>query len=112
MPASAPASFEPRDIGVPDPGVDIIPVSATDKPIRLRGSGKLLVGHGGLGLALLRGEHLEATDNGQALLQIRASDGQTFNVQHWWPEAWPDRPAPDSKDNSGMETQSPQPIEH
>jgi hypothetical protein len=89
-----------------DPSVPEIPsgtnitavpnASATepDRPLRFRGNGKLLTSFQGLGLALLRSEHVEAACQGHADLQLEIGEGERtkFDVQPWWPEPWPAPP--------------------
>lgn len=61
-----------------------------------RGSGKLLSSAQGLGLALLRLEHVEGVQKGDLRLEFEAANGQdmvTKAVSPWWPDWWPKQPA-------------------
>ena len=59
---------------------------------RPRGTGKLLTSHQGIGLALLRLEHVEGAERGDLGLHFEttteAGEG-TWAVSPWWPEWWP-----------------------
>ncbi|KAF9498406.1 Aminomethyltransferase folate-binding domain-containing protein [Pleurotus eryngii] len=62
-----------------------------DRPIpRPRGTGKLLSNVQGMGLALLRTEHVAAVENGTAQLEVSdPKTGDVFQIEHWWPDWWP-----------------------
>ncbi|KAF4574909.1 GcvT family protein [Pleurotus pulmonarius] len=62
-----------------------------DRPIpRPRGTGKLLSNTQGMGLALLRMEHVAAVENGTAQLEVSdPKTGDIFQIAHWWPDWWP-----------------------
>jgi len=75
------------------------PADKTIKPLVLgtggdirkpRGTGKLLNSVKGIGLALLRTDHLEATDRGGVCLVIGEGEKQR-RVSHWYPDWWPHR---------------------
>ena len=75
------------------------PADRTIKPLVLgtggdirkpRGTGKLLNSVKGIGLALLRTDHLEATDRGGVCLVIGEGEKQR-RVSHWYPDWWPHR---------------------
>jgi len=111
---SAPTEFE-VDPSIPQiatgTNINAVPnVSATDpdRPIRFRGNGKLLTSFQGLGLALLRVEHVEAACQGHADLQLSVGEGEktTFEVQPWWPEPWPAQPD-DLEEGSAQMHQGP-----
>lgn len=62
---------------------------------RPRGTGKLLSSQQGVGLALLRLEHVEAAEKGVLRFEFNASaeEGQdTWALSHWWPDWWPRQP--------------------
>ncbi|GLB33738.1 putative aminomethyltransferase folate-binding domain-containing protein [Lyophyllum shimeji] len=62
---------------------------------RPRGAGKLLSSQQGVGLALLRLEHVEAAEKGDLNLEIQVEDGGskgTWALSHWWPSWWPHQP--------------------
>ncbi|KLO16337.1 Aminomethyltransferase folate-binding domain-containing protein, partial [Schizopora paradoxa] len=81
--------------GMPSSQSDIKPFYVEDLPPaerpRLRGTGKLLDTIQGVGLALLRLEHVDAVDKGILKFQIRSEDigGRTWDIRHWWPDWWP-----------------------
>lgn len=59
---------------------------------RPRGTGKLLSSHGGVGLALLRLEHVAAVERGDLQLEFEVADGDKtykWSVSPWWPHWWP-----------------------
>ncbi|KAL4241333.1 putative transferase CAF17, mitochondrial [Abortiporus biennis] len=63
----------------------------TPRP-RPRGTGKLLTSEKGVGLALLRMEHVDAVMKGDAQLEIESSDGEhktNYGVTPWRPSWWP-----------------------
>ncbi|KAG5638998.1 hypothetical protein H0H81_007906 [Sphagnurus paluster] len=63
---------------------------------RPRGTGKLLSSEQGVGLALLRLEHVEAAERGDLRLEFNVESGEgrgTWAVSHWWPDWWPQRPS-------------------
>ena len=66
---------------------------ALDKAIlRPRGHGKLLSSYQGVGLALMRLEHVEGVEKGDLTLEFDVSQGdnkETWRVSHWWPDWWP-----------------------
>ncbi|RDB22593.1 putative transferase CAF17, mitochondrial [Hypsizygus marmoreus] len=56
---------------------------------RPRGTGKLLTTQQGLGLAVLRLEHVEGVEKGDLRLEFNVANGEkqdTWAVSHWWPE--------------------------
>jgi transferase CAF17, mitochondrial len=63
---------------------------------RPRGTGKLLSSVRGVGLALLRLEHVEGLHQG--LLKLTAEKGteevskKIWSISPWWPVWWPKRP--------------------
>jgi hypothetical protein len=62
---------------------------------RPRGTGKLLSSSQGVGLALLRMEHVEGSQSGNVNLEFEVDhEGQKANwrVSHWWPDWWPRQP--------------------
>ncbi|KAJ8502439.1 hypothetical protein ONZ45_g11753 [Pleurotus djamor] len=60
-----------------------------DRPIpRPRSAGKLLTNRCGLGLALLRLEHVAAAEKGATTLEIN-DDGKQMQITPWWPDWWP-----------------------
>jgi len=93
---SSPDAFVLRKIGDTAPaGSDIKPVALDGNTVlRLRGHGTLLNSLRGLGLAVLRGEQVEAADNGQITLQMKnqSAPETPWQVEYWWPEAWPAKP--------------------
>lgn len=66
------------------------------KPVpRPRGNGKLLSSMNGVGLALLRLEHVEGVEKGGLKLEFDVESGEsqgTWAASHWWPNWWPQRP--------------------
>ncbi|KAH9947278.1 Aminomethyltransferase folate-binding domain-containing protein [Amylocystis lapponica] len=58
---------------------------------RPRGSGRLLSNTQGVGLALLRLEHIRAVQNGAASFEFETGEDEktTWKVAHWWPDWWP-----------------------
>lgn len=76
------------------------PADKTIKPLVLgagenvrkpRGTGKLLNSVKGIGLALLRMDHLEAVDKGGVGLVIGEGVEQR-RVSYWYPDWWPHKP--------------------
>ncbi|CCM03409.1 uncharacterized protein FIBRA_05540 [Fibroporia radiculosa] len=67
---------------------------AVRKP-RHRATGKLLSSVNGVGLALLRLEHLPAVENGNIVLEVEtgSAEKQTSELTHWLPDWWPPAPA-------------------
>ncbi|PCH41382.1 Aminomethyltransferase folate-binding domain-containing protein [Wolfiporia cocos MD-104 SS10] len=66
-----------------------LPEDAMPKP-RPRGTGKLFSSVNGVGLALLRLEHVAAVEKGTASFEMETGDEKTkYNVTHWWPDWWP-----------------------
>lgn len=62
---------------------------------RPRGHGKLLSSYQGVGLALMRLEHVEGVERGDLALEFDVSHGdnkETWRVSHWWPDWWPRKP--------------------
>ncbi|KAF5387852.1 hypothetical protein D9615_000354 [Tricholomella constricta] len=62
---------------------------------RPRGAGKLLSTCQGVGLALLRLEHVEAVEKGDMRLEFDVESGESqgrWAVSHWWPDWWPRQP--------------------
>jgi len=56
---------------------------------RPRGNGKLLISIQGVGLALLRLEHIEGAEKGDFRIEfdVTGEDGKaTWAVSHWWPD--------------------------
>lgn len=58
--------------------------------VRPRGTGKLLTSAEGIGLALLRLEHVTAAEKGVSSFFIDNGDGSEIAVRPWRPEWWPD----------------------
>jgi hypothetical protein len=59
---------------------------------RPRGSGKLLSTAQGVGLALLRLEHVERVHKGELKLEFEVENGEEkkkWAVSPWWPHWWP-----------------------
>jgi hypothetical protein len=67
-----------------------------NRPVpRPRGHGKLLTSCDGVGLALMRLEHLEGIEKGDYKLELdvpRGDSKETWRVSHWWPDWWPQNP--------------------
>ncbi|KAH9938449.1 uncharacterized protein B0H18DRAFT_967242 [Fomitopsis serialis] len=65
----------------------------TPKP-RPRGTGKLLSSTKGVGLALLRLEHVAAAENGTAVFEMEVGEEHKtkWKVTPWWPDWWPRMP--------------------
>lgn len=94
MPCRAPEKV------VPDTSAPLYPSDLDIRPVvlhkeesgsspRPRGSGKLLTSLQGVGLALLRLEHVEAVMQGNLQLQIIDESGKTRVVSPRWPRWWP-----------------------
>ena len=75
------------------------PIDGTIKPLVLdvsgdirkpRGTGKLLSSVKGVGMALLRTDHLEAVDKGGVGLVI-GEGAEQRRVSYWYPDWWPHR---------------------
>lgn len=64
---------------------------------RPRGTSKLLSTSQGVGLALLRLEHVEGAERGNLTLQAEIGDGEQerrcWSVSPWWPDWWPHKPS-------------------
>ena len=59
---------------------------------RPRGTGKLLSSIQGVGLALLRLEHVEGLERGDLKFEVSGADvggGASWFVKSWWPDWWP-----------------------
>ncbi|PFH51455.1 hypothetical protein AMATHDRAFT_74997 [Amanita thiersii Skay4041] len=88
----------PEDYVSPDPDAPSHPIGVEIRPAvvpkeglsapRPRGAGKLLTSLQGVGLALLRLEHVEAVTKGNLQLQFE-NTGKTWTVSPWWPSWWP-----------------------
>ena len=103
-------SYRP-DTWTPIPtNVDIkpIPISShqNDNPgPRPRGTGKLLSTYlnnnhgvtGGVGLALLRLDHVSLWEKGGLRFETDSGNGKKWEVRPWWPQWWPRRPVRDSR---------------
>ncbi|KIK06763.1 hypothetical protein K443DRAFT_674047 [Laccaria amethystina LaAM-08-1] len=84
------------------PNIDIRPLvkgrGDISRPVsRPRGTGKLLSTAQGVGLALLRLEHVAGVQNGDLNLEVEILEGgrtSTWSVSPWWPSWWPRKPAP------------------
>ncbi|KJA30136.1 hypothetical protein HYPSUDRAFT_263403 [Hypholoma sublateritium FD-334 SS-4] len=81
---------------------DIKAVSAnTDRQgPRPRGTGKLLSSHGGVGLALLRLEHVAGVEKGDLELKLEVADGDKlsrWSIHPWRPDWWPQDTPPSSE---------------
>jgi hypothetical protein len=67
-----------------------------NRPVpRPRGHGRLLTSHDGVGLALMRLEHIEGVEKGDYKLELHVRHGdstETWRVSHWWPDWWPQKP--------------------
>ncbi|KAJ4466530.1 Aminomethyltransferase folate-binding domain-containing protein [Lentinula aciculospora] len=90
---SAHKSSEPEDVYETfRADTDIKPAStAGGSGPRPRGSGKLLSNSHGIGLALLRTEHVEGVASGNLELHFTSESGTSWSVMPWWPEWWPQR---------------------
>jgi len=86
-------SSEPEDVHETfAPDLDIRPsITSGRSGPRPRGSGKLLSTSHGIGLALLRAEHVEGTKDGNLELNFTSENGTSWSVIPWWPEWWPQR---------------------
>ncbi|KAJ7593385.1 Aminomethyltransferase folate-binding domain-containing protein [Mycena floridula] len=74
------------------PGLDIRARPVENRQVaRPRGYGKLLTSVRGVGLALLRLEHLESVNAGDLRLELEGSE-QPLYVSYWWPDWWPHPP--------------------
>ena len=64
---------------------------------RPRGTGRLLSNTHGVGLALLRLEHVHGVNAGDLSLEVEAEDaGEKISVVPWTPDGWPTMPEPDA----------------
>ncbi|KDQ64834.1 hypothetical protein JAAARDRAFT_145993 [Jaapia argillacea MUCL 33604] len=72
----------------------IIRAPEDDRPTpRPRGTGKLLSSTQGVGLALLRLEHVEGAKSGDLRLEFEAGEEKKkWAVSPWWPDWWPRQP--------------------
>jgi folate-binding Fe-S cluster repair protein YgfZ len=76
--------------------VSEVPADKTIKPLVIgdirkpRGTGQLLNSVKGIGLALLRTDHLEAADKGWVGLVI-GEGAEQRRVSYWYPDWWPHR---------------------
>jgi transferase CAF17, mitochondrial len=87
-------SLTSRNSALPAEGTESTDIRAVAKPTapsRPRGTGKLLSNVNGIGLALLRLEHLEGVQAGHLDLEL-GSKGAGRKIVHWWPDWWPHRP--------------------
>jgi len=88
------------------PSIDIrasiIRSSTDDRPTpRPRGTGKLLSSTQGVGLALLRLEHVEGAASGELRFGFEFEEEgegeekvkRSWGVTSWWPDWWPERPS-------------------
>lgn len=57
---------------------------------RPRGSGKLLSSANGVGLALLRLEHVLAAENGKASFEVELEEGKGLSLSAYRPDWWPE----------------------
>jgi len=84
---------------------DIKAVSANPdrQGLRPRGTGKLLSSHLGVGLALLRLEHMAGVEKGDLNLEFEVTGGDKtskWSISPWWPDWWPrDSPPPSEATN-------------
>lgn len=76
-----------RDMVTSSTDLDIKPVPISSGP-RPRGTGKLLCTHRGVGLALLRLEHVAGWERGNLKLELE-DEGKKWEVRPRWPEWWP-----------------------
>jgi len=74
---------------------EIKPITKDDTIRKPRGTGKLLSLTKGIGLALLRLEHISAVENGEIQLQVDA-ESRKVNVVPYWPDWWPNAQQHDS----------------
>ncbi|KAF8974422.1 hypothetical protein BDZ97DRAFT_1773534 [Flammula alnicola] len=89
--ASEPPSF-PENIDI-----KAVNANAERQGPRPRGTGKLLSTQKGVGLALLRLEHVAGVQKGDLKLEFEVADGDkasTWAVSPWWPDWWPHEPPP------------------
>lgn len=75
-------------------GLDIRPKPAGNRELpKPRGTGKLFTSSGGLGLALLRLEHVESVAKGDLELELQDDTSeQIWQVSPWRPDWWPQPP--------------------
>jgi len=60
------------------------------RPRRRGAAGKLLSSSQGVGLALLRLEHVRAVEKGAVVSEIEVGDEKAkWELTHWWPDWWP-----------------------
>ncbi|KZS97973.1 Aminomethyltransferase folate-binding domain-containing protein [Sistotremastrum niveocremeum HHB9708] len=90
-----PSNLEVTDAPSLPRGSDItaVPIQSSDSERipRTRGTSKLIQSLNGVGLALMRLEHVEGVENGKFELQIKSDEGDLrWRVRHWWPEGWPE----------------------
>ncbi|KAF5393964.1 hypothetical protein D9757_000087 [Collybiopsis confluens] len=85
------SSSEPADVDESfESDIDIQPsLVVKGSGPRPRGSGKLLSNSHGVGLALLRTEHVYGRDAGHLELVFASENGASWAVAPWWPEWWP-----------------------
>jgi folate-binding protein YgfZ len=100
----SPSNTKPSFLPSVDIHASIIRSPTDDRPTpRPRGTGKLLSSTQGVGLALLRLEHVEGAMSGELRLGFEfEEDGgpaeeekfkRNWGVTSWWPDWWPERPS-------------------
>lgn len=96
----SPSPIKPSFPPTVDIRASIIHSQADDRPtLRPRGTGKLLSSTQGVGLALLRLEHVEGAARGELGLGFEFEEGEEgmkvvkkWGITSWWPDWWPTRP--------------------
>ncbi|KAJ7068205.1 Aminomethyltransferase folate-binding domain-containing protein [Mycena amicta] len=71
--------------------LDIRPVLSSPGSVRPRGTGKLLSSMNGVGLALLRLEHVQAAEQEKLVFAMDDDSKTQWGVTHWRPAWWPHR---------------------
>nr|GAT54076.1 aminomethyltransferase folate-binding domain-containing protein [Mycena chlorophos] len=68
---------------------EIRPLVLREGGVRPRGTGKLLNSTHGIGLALLRLEHVQAAEQGNLAFTLDADASPEWGISQWRPEWWP-----------------------
>ena len=70
---------------------------------RPRGTGRLLSNSRGVGLALLRLEHVHGVSTGDLALEVEGGENEKIGVTPWTPDGWPTMPESDSHPGTDLD---------